>query len=270
MFSGACPGYFTNTGTREVHFRGRVIKNFIMKTLLRTISSVATLLIFFQLPAQQISFGLKTGGQSANVQVPEFLGDISQIPDFKSIATFNVGIVSEIGLHKNFAIQPELNYVRKGFKLYETMNVNLFNTTIPIGATALSRFDYVEMPLLAKAQFGNESAAFYLLAGPTVGYAINGKLITRANFLVELDLFDTPIDLDAVGYERWELGGMAGAGVSFGMGHGSRLFFDVRYSHGFSQPYDIPVVHQRVQHNSIGLNVGFTMPFGSKTGVPRA
>ena len=241
-----------------------------MKTLLRTISLAIAFVFAFNLSAQDISFGIKTGVQSANVKVPGFIGDISQIPDFKPITTFNVGVVSEIGLHKNFAIQPELNFTQKGFQINEGTDLNIFNVPVPVGVTAISKFNYLEMPLLAKARFGNEKANFYMLAGPTFGYAMSGKLDTRAKLLIEVDLFETAIDLDAVGYERWEVGGMAGAGVSVNTGNGSQLFLDVRYSHGFSQPYDIPVVRERVQHNSIGVNLGFTLPIGKKGYTPRA
>ena len=241
-----------------------------MKTLLKTISFAIILVFAFNLQAQDISFGIKTGVQSSNVKMPGFISDISQIPDFKPITTYNIGVVSEIGLHKNFAIQPELVFTQKGFQIKEGMDVNIFNVPLPIGVTAISKFNYIEMPLLAKAKFGNEKTNFYLLAGPTFGYAMSGKLDTRARLLVEIDVFETPINLDAVGYERWEFGGMGGVGVSIGTGNGSQLFFDVRYSHGFTQPYDIPIVRERVQHNSIGVNVGFTLPFGSKNNMPRA
>ena len=241
-----------------------------MKTLLRTISAAIALVFAFNLQAQDISFGLKTGVQSANVKVPGFINDISQIPDFKSITTFNVGVVSEIGLHENFAVQPELNFTQKGFQIKEDFDVNLFDIPLPVGVRAITKFNYLEMPVLAKARFGNELAEFYLVAGPTFGYALSGNLDTRAKLLVELDVFSTSIDLDAVGYKRFEVGGMAGAGAAFGIGNGNKLFLDVRYSHGFSQAYDIPIVHERVQHNSIGLNVGFTMPIGNKVAKPRA
>ena len=241
-----------------------------MNTLLKTIIFAIALVFSFNVQAQDISFGIKTGVQSANVKVPGFVGDISQIPDFKSITTFNVGAVAEIGLHKNFAVQPELNFTQKGFQINEGFDVNLFDLPVPVGVTAISKFNYLEMPLLAKAKFGNELANFYVLAGPTFGYAMSGTLDTRAKVLVEIDLYKTDINLDAVGYERWEVGGMAGAGINLNVGNGNNLFFDVRYSHGFSQPYDIPVVRERVQHNSLGLNVGFTMPLGSKTPKPRA
>ncbi len=241
-----------------------------MTTLLKTTSLVIALIFSLNLAAQDISFGIKTGVQSANVKIPGFIDDISVLPDFKSVTTVNAGIVSEIAFHKNFAIQPELVFTQKGFKVKEDFGLDLFNIPLPLGVTALTKFNYLEMPLLAKAKFGNESANFYVVAGPTFGYALNGKLDTRARVLFEIDLFETAIDLDAVGYERWEVGGMAGAGVSIGTGNGSQLFFDVRYSHGFTQPYDIPVVRERVQHNSLGLNIGFMMPIGKKGYSPRA
>ncbi len=241
----------------------------VMKTLLKTTTFAIALIFSSNLIAQEVSFGIKTGVQNANVKVPGFIDDISVLPDFKPITTFNAGVVSEISFHENFAIQPELNFTQKGFQIKEDFGLDLFNIPLPLGVTAITKFNYLEMPLLAKAKFGNENAKFYLVAGPTFGYTLSGKLDTRARILFEIDVFETAIDLDAVGYERFEVGGMAGAGASFNVGGGNQLFFDVRYSHGFTQPYDIPIVRERVQHNSIGLNVGFMMPIG-KGGSPRA
>lgn len=233
-----------------------------MKTLLKTTTLLGILLFGFQMQAQEISFGIKTGIQSANVNAPDFIEDIALVPDFKPITTVNVGVVSEIEFHPNFALQPELVYTTKGAKINENFDVNLFDVPLPVGVTAISKFNYLEMPVLAKAKFGNESANFYLVAGPTFGYALNGKLETRAKLLVEVDLYDTPINLDAVNYERFEVGGMAGAGFSVRMPNGSQLFLDARYSHGFTQPYDIPIVREKVQHKNFGVNIGFMMPIG--------
>jgi hypothetical protein len=133
-----------------------------------------------------------------------------------------------------------------------------------VGVTAISKFNYLEMPLLAKAKFGNEFANFYVMAGPTFGYAMSGDLKTRAKFLVEIDLYNTSINLDNVGYQRWEVGGMAGAGISLNTQGGGQFFIDARYSHGFTQPYDIPLVHEKVQHKNIGVNVGFMAPISGR------
>lgn len=242
------------------------MKNFVKTTTLALAFFFAS---FAQ--AQTFSLGVKTGVQSANINAPNFIEDLSIIPDFRAITTANFGLVSEIGLHKNFAIQPELVYTTKGTKLNENFDVNLFEVPIPLGVTAVSKFHYLEMPLLAKAKFGNETANFYVVAGPTIGYALNGKLETRAKVLVEIDLYDTPIDLSDINYQRWEIGGTAGLGVSVNTGGGSQLFLDARYTHGFSQPYDIPIVSEKVQHRNIGLNLGFMLPIGKRAvTVPRA
>ena len=235
-----------------------------MKTLLKTTALILALAFSLNTQAQKISIGLKAGVQQANVATPDIIQDLEFLPDFQSITTPNFGITSEIGLHPNFAIQPELAYTVKGFKVNENFDLNLFNIPLPVGATAISQFHYLELPLLAKAKFGN----FYVLAGPTFGYALNGNLKTRAKFLVEIDLFDTKINLDEVGYERWEVGGMAGAGVSFPVFNGGQIFLDARYSHGFTQPYDIPLVHEKVQHKNFGVNVGFMLPIGGKATTP--
>lgn len=239
-----------------------------MKTLLRTTTFALLLAFTFQLNAQNISIGLKGGVQMANVKVPGFIEDSQYLPDFQAIATPNLGLVTEIELHPNFAIQPEISWTQKGFQATENFDVNLFNVNVPLGATAITKFNYVEMPLLAKAKFGN----FYLLAGPTFGYAVNGKLQTRANLVItEIDLYNTDINLDKVGYERWEVGGMAGAGVAIPVFNGGHIFLDARYAHGFTQPYDIPLVHEKVLHRNFGLNLGFTLPIGGgKAAQPRA
>jgi len=240
-----------------------------MKTLLKTTFALAFLfLLAAQLQSQTtFSIGIKGGAQLANVKAPGVFEDVSFLPDFQRIATHNVGLVSEIQLHPNFSIQPELSWTVKGFQLNEDFDVNLFDLPVPLGVTAISKFNYLEMPLLAKAKFGN----FYLLAGPTFGYALNGHLQTRADlFVVEVDLFNTDIDLDKVGYERWEVGGMAGAGVTFPVFNGGQIFLDARFSHGFTQPYDIPVVHEKVLHKNLGLNIGFTLPLTSKKVAARA
>ncbi len=233
-----------------------------MKTLMKAILFLFISMAGLTTQAQKISVGIKTGVQSANVRVPGFVNDASFLPDFKSINTFNIGVVSELEFNGNFALQPELNYLQKGFQIKEGFDVDLFDFPVPVGVTAVSRFHYLEMPLLAKAKFGNEFANFYLLAGPTVGYAMSGDLKTRAKLLVEVDLYKTNIDLNRVGYQRWELGGMAGAGISLNTKGGGQFFVDARYSHGFTQPYDIPLVHEKVQHNNIGVNAGFMIPIG--------
>lgn len=232
--------------------------NYTMKrtTILTTVFAFLTMTVF----SQTISIGIKTGFTSNNIAKPEIIETIDVIPEFRNLEALNFGIVSEIGFNENFAFQPELNFTIKGFKLRESANINIYEMPLPLGVTAVSKFKYIEMPLLAKAKFGTGKAQAYLVAGPTLGYATSGKLETRANILFEIDLFETPLDLNGIGYERFEVGGTVGGGVAFDTG-GGQFFVDARYSHGFTQVYDIPVVREKVQNKSFGINAGYMIRF---------
>lgn len=225
-------------------------------TLLTAFFALLTMTLF----SQTISVGVKTGFTSNNIAKPEFIETLEVIPEFRNLETMNFGLVSEIGFSENFAIQPELNFTTKGFKIRESANINIYEMPLPLGVTAVSKFNYVEVPVLAKARFGTGKTQAYVVAGPTLGYATGGKLETRANILFEIDLYETPLDLNSIGYERFEVGGTVGGGVAFDTG-GGQLFVDARYSHGFTEVYDIPIVRERVQNKSFGINAGYMIRF---------
>lgn len=207
----------------------------------------------------QVSLGLRGGYQMSNINVTDGLDALA--PDFKTIDAFSIGVVMEVPLGYGFHFQPELAYSRKGFSLQESTALDLFNIPVPVGVEAISRFDYLEAPLLMKYKFGDGRVNAYLAAGPTFGYALDGQLITRANALIDIKLLDTDIDLNAINYERFEVGAALGGGVSFYTPFG-QLFVDARYNHGFTQVYDIPVVDEKARNQNFGINVGFLVPIG--------
>ncbi len=223
-----------------------------MKTRYQIITIVIALLSSFSLQAQ-VSIGFRTGTQWANIAVSEGLEGLT--PDFKNITGYSFGAVVEIPVGAHFAIQPELAFTRKGFGIKEDIGLELFDIPLPLGLRNDSRFGYLEMPVLAKYKFGNQAVQAYVMAGPSVGYATHGRIVTRARLLLDFKVLDQPIDLDAVNYERIELGAVAGAGVNFNLG-GVQLFVDGRYSRGFTQVYDIPVIQDRVSNRGFGLNAG--------------
>ncbi len=210
----------------------------------------------FSLKAQ-ISVGLKGGGNFANVNATQSLDNL--IPDFQDITTFSVGGVAEIGITDQLAFQPELLYTRKGFGIRQSTDVNLFNIPLPLGVTAETHLDYLELPLLAKVKLGTNNINAFLTAGPTFGYATGGRLLTRANVLLDFTLVDTPINLEAINFQRFEIGGALGAGLEVDTEYG-RFFAEARYNHGFSQLYDIPLVDERLRNRNIALSAGFLLP----------
>ncbi len=212
---------------------------------------------FATLSAQTISLGGKVGYNWNNVSAPAVDG----VLNFKQMTNVNFGLVAQVGFTNNFSIQPELNYVQKGFRIQESKDLNLYNVPIPLGVSAVTAIKYIDMPILAKYKFRNEGASGYVFAGPSVGYALSGNLETHAQVIIDIKVATIPINLDAVNYKRFEVGGVVGAGFEVPIG-GAKLFGEARYTHGFNAVYQVPVIGSEVKNTSFGVSAGFTVPFG--------
>jgi hypothetical protein len=230
-----------------------------MKNAPKLFAIVALVAAFSTASFAQLSLGLRGGLNFGNVYTTDGLDAVT--PEFEYINGPAVAGVLEYSFSDHFALQTELAITRKGFKFGLDRDVNLFNIPIPVGATAESRFNYLELPLLAKVKFGDDVVKGYLTAGPTVGYATSGRLITRANALFEFKVSDTDINLEAINYERFEVGAALGAGIGFNTAFGE-LFADARYTRGFTELYDIPVVDERIRNQGFAVSVGLLVPMG--------
>lgn len=206
------------------------------------------------------SLGVKGGATATNLKLPKGLDQIDQIPEFEAIANPTFGLVGEWRVAPFFALQPELNFTTKGFKVRQDGAFQLFGVDVPAGVVAYTEFNYMELPLLAKATFGKGSVQGYVSAGPVVGYALDGRLNTRATVLVEIDLTDTPINLENINYERFEAGLVAGAGMSVAALHG-QFFVDGRFQHGLTEVYDLPLIHDKLQFRGLSLTAGYAYRF---------
>ena len=211
--------------------------------------------IAFAANAQTFSLGGRVGYNWNNVSVPNFNGTVN----FKTVSSTNFGLVGDIGLTNNFSIQPELNYTQKGFSLQQTGDATLFNVPLPLGVTAKTAINYVEMPILAKYRFGTEGVRFYVAAGPSMGYALNGNLITYAHAIIDVKVATVPINFSQVNYKPFEVGGVASAGVELPIGK-AKLLLDVRYQHGFNKVYQVPVIGSDVKNTAFGASIGFAVP----------
>jgi hypothetical protein len=209
----------------------------------------------------QVSFGVRAGYQHASANLTENLDALT--PDFKPIHAYSFAAVVDIPLGYGFHIQPEVAYTQKGFRLEEGFEFELFNFPIPVDAEVESRFNYIELPLLMKYEIGKGKTKAYIMGGPSMGYATSGRLISRANLLVDIKLLDTPIDLEAINYERVEWSAVVGGGISYDAGP-VKMFADARYQHGFTELYDIPVVDEMISNKSFGINAGFLIPINKQ------
>jgi hypothetical protein len=80
---------------------------------------------------------------------------------------FMGGVAFNFPIWNVFSVQPEFHYIQKGF-IYSTSETTFGRT---IKDHRKTQINYVEIPILAKASFGN----FFINAGPSVGFGLNGK-----------------------------------------------------------------------------------------------
>jgi len=237
-----------------------------MNTAKRIITTTfALLLVTFTFA--QVSVGLKGGVNIANVTTPEI--SIVNIPDVQANQSFTVGAVAEFGIKNGFAIQTEANYTKKGFTINEGIPLELANFPLPVGVKVTTDLNYVEVPVLAKYNFGNGKVGGYVAAGPTMSYASGGRFRTAANFIIDFNLIDRKFDFDELNISKFDIGASVGAGGTVNLG-AMKLFVDARYTHGFNKLDNIPVIDLDFKNKNFALTTGFLIPLTKGYSVPRA
>ncbi len=174
--------------------------------------------------------------------------------DVSNVTGFTFGVPVEIVMLGPFALQPELNYLRRGVK-FDYVN----GATITI--TEEQRLNYVELPILLKVGITGERFVAALVAGPSFGYAVSGTETIRttvANIVTttEEDPFDN--------FKRRDIVGIVGAqaGIPFGSG---KLIADARYRFGISNLMDNnqSVNVEEVKSKGFSLTAGYMITFGN-------
>lgn len=201
----------------------------------------------------QTAFGFRIGSNTASVPVKlDFLNG-NLIKDHTGVS---VAAVAEIGITDQFFFQPELAFTPKGFRIKEGVTVEGIN----LGVENVTKINYLDIPLLAKYEFGTQKLKAYVTGGPVLSYALNGRNITRANVFIDIPINNSKLNLDAIGYERFEIAGTVGAGVAVDGANG-KLFLDARFTRGFRDIYNIPVVDVPLKNQGIALNAGYLIKF---------
>lgn len=229
-----------------------------MKTYRSPLFSFILVLVATTIASAQWSVGLRGGAYTGTVSKPELFTTIT--PDFRWSPALNLAIFAERELSENVAIRSELALVQKGFMMKEGTTMNVGKVPVRLGVSSAYRVSYVEAPVLLKLAAGNELAKVYAIVGPSVGYAADARIITRPHALIDFRPIRTDISMDAIGYQRFELSGIAGAGISLKAGAGE-IMAEARYQQGFSRLLDVPVVQANVRNQGVSVSVGYKLPF---------
>lgn len=219
---------------------------------------VAFIFIAFYSQAQ-VSLGVKIGVNMADARTEGLIANF--IPEQTIYPGFTAGLVAEIAIKNGFSFRPELNYIQKGFITQASLyDFEILGIDIPVGATAKTRFNHIEMPLLMKYSIGSEIAKAYFIAGPNVSYIANAHIRPVANLLIDFNLPRVNINLDNDIYRRFEISGTIGAGGEFKAGNG-KIFADARYTLGISNMLDNPIIDIQSKNQGFNISAGYAYTF---------
>lgn len=159
-----------------------------------------------------IHYGIKGG-----VGLAKAWGD--DVPDeaaFKLGA--NAGAFMSYQVHEMFALQPEVFYAMKGWKIDQEG-----------GDEASVKLDYIDIDVLAKLTIPMEGMIHpSIFAGPYVGI----------NMTADYEVGDESSEIDNA--KSTDFGLVVGGGVDYEMENGMMILLDIRYSLGMVNVLEVP------------------------------
>lgn len=241
-----------------------------MKKLILLFLSVAAA----QLLSAQISVGLSVGNNFSTINRT---GDYSNLPSFFEIVSeensvtngLTFGIPVEVGFSNRFSLFSGLSYLQKGTKQKSVINYTTLNETEE--GNGNTKFNYLEIPILAKLYFVKRKVNVYFMAGPDFGYLLSSR--TKAdikNYNTETGTEETskvdikygPDEMKELDINRLDVSLNGGMGCETSLWIG-KLYFNINYVLGLTEMRkDNSDINKGITEYNRGLTttLGFLIP----------
>ena len=226
-------------------------------------SLMALLVSMFMMNQMHAQNKIGVSGQvgTSNIEVNGlFLLDILD-PYIKSIPQYSVGFDYERELNRNFSLVTGAKYASRGFRMQEDLNIEVFGLDLPVGAKVDTRIDYVEVPVAFKYTLTDQGVSPYVKAGAIAGYGVNGKIQPNIHALIDWNLPSININLNSDLYNRFDLSGLVGAGVTIPTNDIGAINFEVNYRHTLNDMFQDQITDIRIKSHGFTAGVGYTMRF---------
>lgn len=211
-----------------------------------------------QTSVAQVHVGLRGGANWGFASKPEYLGSLT--PSFHPTVGPVGALFLDIPLSDRVSFRPEISYVQKGVAVKEGFDLNLGGFNLPLGATVAYQSQNLEVPLLAKINLSDGGVQPYLIAGPAVSYALDGRIRTRASALFTTRPYDFDVNYGGM-MSRWDVSAVGGLGLAVDAGAG-KFFIEGRYTHGFTRQIQVPIVNVNVRNRGAAVSLGYSFPIG--------
>lgn len=172
---------------------------------------------------------------------------------------FTAGLVVRQPIDDKLAITSGIHYKQKGFGIGVSFPVEILGVDMPLGASAVTKMNYIEVPLLLNYTHKNDLGIEpYIEIGPSFGYATSATLNTQADILITINLSSTDLDLSKDTYNRFEVAGQGVAGVKIPYGRGA---FDIglNYTQAFTDSVDDTLLDVTLKNKGFGVFAGFNI-----------
>lgn len=210
-----------------------------MKKALLSLLIIIPFLSFSQ-EKQKISVGVVISPSLTNIRGTNFLPKY-----YEKTLGYLIGASFNYTINNTISLQTDLSFERKGAVL-NVEGTNSQGAYEGQGFKAHSNFDYLTIPLLARATFGSK-VKFFINAGPFVGFLISQKETTKASGFPT-----SKIDYTSL-YQCLDAGITAGVGLSVPMNERFSVSLEGRNNLGL---VDINKYSGSVMTNSTNFLIG--------------
>jgi Outer membrane protein beta-barrel domain len=216
---------------------------------MKRLISIFPILIFFL--SCTISFAQKTKFEVGFESGPSIIriqqNKVSR-KYFPSSLGFAGGVFGQININKALSLRSNIHFDKKGFSKGKVL---YSAPTGQIIGTANYYYDYVTIPILLRANFG-QKIKFFVNAGPYFGYLINARTIVKQEGSP-----NSIFNINSSFLRKSDKGISSGLGFHVPLISKLDLSFELRNSFGAKSP-------NGHGNNSTSLLIGLTRSFGPK------
>ena len=189
-------------------------------------------LLFVSYPVHsQIKLGFQIGPNFANVNIANL--------SLESKTYLFGGILAEIKISDRLYIQPEINFLQKGY----------FTKPNSFGLQVDHTYNYYEIPINVLSKFDVNNFTFFIFAGPSLSFLSKAEII--AKHYASYDRYDF-----TESFEKTDFSINFGGGAESPLSNNIDLFIMVRYSLGLTNVFIDDINNSKIYNRGIALAVG--------------
>lgn len=177
----------------------------------------------------------------------------------KSKIGFTGGVLTNIGISKNFTFQPGILYSQKGGKIQEKITIDGETFT----AKGKMQLNYIEIPLNLVYNTNAGKGKIFIGGGPSLGFGVGGSGNLSSTFDGETDSFGFGIKFDGILSDDADDENLHLKGIEFGGNVLAGYLFPVGISITANYYFGLnnisPESGQSWKNNYFGIRLGYKL-----------